>query len=425
MKSDLLSTDLYETRHLSPITDLDYKVLTDLYMPLVGTEAIGAYLSLLSCTDSLIESHEKIFKRTLLSLGQWINSLKALEAVGLVETRLAENEKIRLFSYLLYAPKSPNIYFADPLYARTLEGVLGKEETEALAKLYSNPPHPEEGEDVSETFESYFSSSISSPRNSSPLVSGGKVSRSPNTLFSLSSFFSFLKGHDKSLNESTYSNKELLYISHLSSLYGYSEETMADFSFENSLFSNSFGYRLNKKRLEKECLDSLQFSYLKESPSSKTKIPGDSSFSNMVRGMEKMSPIAFLTSLQKGHKIASSDASLLEELTGPMGLSASATNALIFFTLATKNNTLPKAFVEKVGASLIREGALTAVDALNYLNKTTAYSRSLPKKDEPVLPSIDKEPNEIRNEEATPSKETEKPVSYDEMMAALVFHPKK
>lgn len=425
MKSDLKSVDLYETHHLSPITDYDYGVLVDLYMPLVGASAIGAYLRLLSCADSLVESHEAVLKRSLLSIGEWVRALLALEAVGLVETRLSSTEKFRLFSYYLYAPKSPRVYFSDPLFATTLLKSLGTEETSSLAKKYANPTLPNSGEDVSETFEGFFSSSLS-PSSMVRLESGGKLSRSPKTLFSLPLFLSALKEKDDRAAGSTYSDKELLFISHLSSLYGYSEEAMADFAYECSDLSLPVGERLNGKKLEKECLDNVSFTYLKTKAGKPLKVEGDSSFANLIRAMEKESPVSFLTHLQKGHKIASGDASLLEELTGPMGLPYNVANALIFYTLTKKNNTLPRAFITKVAASLVREGVTNSLDAINYLNRSSSYSRkksasygaSGQSEATPTspLPSIDEA---IGNDEEEPTP------SADEILSRLVFKKKE
>ena len=42
-------------------------------------------------------------------------------------------------------------------------------------------------------------------------------------------------------------------------------------------------------------------------------------------------------------------------------------NVLVEQTLSTNNNVLSRAYIEKVAASLVREGITTALDAMNYL----------------------------------------------------------
>ena len=50
-------------------------------------------------------------------------------------------------------------------------------------------------------------------------------------------------------------------------------------------------------------------------------------------------------------------------------------NVLIRYTLDMKDNTLPRKYIEKVAASLVREGVTTVVEALNYLNKVNKKSK--------------------------------------------------
>ena len=58
-----------------------------------------------------------------------------------------------------------------------------------------------------------------------------------------------------------------------------------------------------------------------------------------------------------------------------MGLPNSVANALVLYVLTKNKNILSKKLTEKIGASLVREGVTTALDALNYLTYTTTNKK--------------------------------------------------
>ena len=117
--------------------------------------------------------------------------------------------------------------------------------------------------------------------------------------------------------------------------------------------------------------------------------------------MESLSPKEFLTILQGGASPASSDLRLIEDLSANFHLTPGVINALIDYVLTVNNNVLSRAYVEKIAASLAREGITTVLDAMNYLKKikkgsrkkTSSTSRSEPK-EEPIVTSNNEENQE-------------------------------
>lgn len=194
MKNDLVSTDLLEVRKMSLSSSLDSSFLLDLYLPLIGANSYSVYELLFSLETGQVYSHDKLLSRLQLSIGQFVNSLQALEATGLVKSFFTSDKNTRLFSYCLYSPLSAQKFFADPLFAGTLRKYLGKDECLLLAKKYTCDCLPDDYENVSESFLDYFSPDFNDKSyGQSLLKSGGVISSSPSLPFSESEFFTHLQ----------------------------------------------------------------------------------------------------------------------------------------------------------------------------------------------------------------------------------------
>lgn len=380
MNLDLSIKDLFETRKISPLSDYDHVVTIDLYMPLVGGKAIGLYFALYQNEENKITNHENILINTQYSVGEMVQCLNSLEAVGLVRTYLGEVNNCRLFAYCLYAPKNPSEFFADPLFAGTIEKYIGKEKCKLLADKYLNSTLPEKFKPISMSFLRYFSPDLNDDNYvKSVLSSGGKTSLNVDVAFPLDEFIKALSNIDNSFTLNSFSSSEINYISRVNALYGYNVDSLAAFVISSFDIRKEFGKRLDQKIFLKKCQDNINFSYLKvdNNVNKKNVIHGDSSVASLLRKMKSVTPIEFITRLQKGNKPAESDIKLIQTLTLDMGLNNEVTNALLFYVLSTHNNTLPKTYVEKIGASLVREGIVTAIDAWNYFNKTTKAKNNI------------------------------------------------
>jgi replication initiation and membrane attachment protein DnaB len=82
--------------------------------------------------------------------------------------------------------------------------------------------------------------------------------------------------------------------------------------------------------------------------------------------MEQLNPTDFLQLKQHGAEPSLSDIKLVRTLAIEMKLSFPVINALIHYVLTEQNNTLPRAYTEKLAASLGREGLTTALDTMDY-----------------------------------------------------------
>lgn len=88
---EVLPVDQYTVRLADVITDMDNHVLTLLYQPLIGTEAVGLYNSLRSQLPSGkyqgdIHTHHQLSVLLDLSLPKLLEARKKLEAIDLLRT---------------------------------------------------------------------------------------------------------------------------------------------------------------------------------------------------------------------------------------------------------------------------------------------------------------------------------------------------
>ena len=110
----------------------------------------------------------------------------------------------------------------------------------------------------------------------------------------------------------------------------------------------------------------------------------------MIQLMETCPPAKYLSLLQNNTAPSSADLTLVSTLATSYNLSNGVINALINYVLQVKDNTLPKNYVEKIAASLVREGVTTVIETLNYLNKTNKRAKKAENKTSSYQPKTSK-----------------------------------
>ena len=111
---------------------------------------------------------------------------------------------------------------------------------------------------------------------------------------------------------------------------------------------------------------------------------GDSSLAKKINLMETISPKDYLQIMQNNTKPVNADLNLIDDISKNLHLPNPVINALIDFVLITQNNTFPRAYSEKIAASLARSNIKTTIDAMEFLNSVssgaTTYKKRIKKK---------------------------------------------
>ncbi len=402
-------TDSYNVLKESSYSFEDDAYLLDFYAPILSLKAIGVYLALRNEAGEENKPFSSFYLHYQISEGDFFSSLEGLEAIGLIKTYFLEKSESNSFSFALYSPRSPEEFLSNELLSGTLIRFTNEEYVLSLQKKYALSPLPEGYQDVSKKFMDQFQLDMSgklylslSSKNSLT----GKRCPAISLYFDKRKFLNKMKEERPSFQENILAKTEYVRIARYASLYAFDEETMASFllSSRNVFDMNKeYGSRVDFHALEKLCMDNDAHEYLRRKAGKASEIHGESGVATVIRAMDSMTSVDFLKLLQKGGKPAESDLRIINTLVAEMGLPENVTNALIFHVLKIHNNVLSSTYVEKLGASLVREGVETALDALNYLESNTKKMRKPQTKTEnkpspKKLSSLPKEATPIEKE---------------------------
>lgn len=416
-------TDSYNVLKESSYSFEDDAYLLDFYAPILSLKAIGVYLALRNEAGEENKPFSSFYLHYQISEGDFFSSLEGLEAIGLIKTYFLEKSESNSFSFALYSPRSPEEFLSNELLSGTLIRFTNEEYVLSLQKKYALSPLPEGYQDVSKKFMDQFQLDMNgelylSLSSNSSLA--GKRCPAISLYFDKRKFLNRMKEERPSFQENILAKTEYVRIARYASLYAFDEETMASFllSSRNVFDMNKeYGSRVDFHALEKLCMDNDTHEYLRRKAGKASEIHGESGVATVIRAMDSMNSVDFLTLLQKGGKPAQNDLKLINTLVVEMGLPENVTNALIFHVLKINDNALVPSYVEGLAATLVRQGAETALDALNFLERNVKKSRN-PQTTTSNKPTFKKQSSSLPKKslppkQPLPSKE-EKPASEEE-----------
>lgn len=416
-------TDSYNVLKESSYSFEDDAYLLDFYAPILSLKAIGVYLALRNEAGEENKPFSSFYLHYQISEGDFFSSLEGLEAIGLIKTYFLEKSESNSFSFALYSPRSPEEFLSNELLSGTLIRFTNEEYVLSLQKKYALSPLPEGYQDVSKKFMDQFQLDMSGKLYlslSSKNSLAGKRCPAISLYFDKRKFLNKMKEERPSFQENVLAKTEYVRIARYASLYAFDEETMASFllSSRNVFDMNKeYGSRVDFHALEKLCMDNDTHEYLRRKAGKASEIHSESGVTTVIRAMDSMNSVDFLTLLQKGGKPAQNDLKLINTLVVEMGLPENVTNALIFHVLKINDNALVPSYVEGLAATLVRQGVETALDALNYLERNVKKSRN-PQTTTSNKPTFKKQSSSLPKKslppkQSLPSKE-EKPVSEEE-----------
>ncbi|MCR5516939.1 MAG: DnaD domain protein [Lachnospira sp.] len=408
--------DMFKVHRATLVADYDRETLTNLYQPLIGYGALALYFTLWSEADmqrvNPLDAHESLLAKMKISIGEFIKARKALEGVGLVKTYLEDNKGAKIYTYELFAPKSPNEFFSDTLLYGLLINYIGEVDAKKLNNYYSSS-YKISGNDISSSFKEVFHPNFENVAfikalNNAPALGRNRAKMSLE--FSYERFYDALKEVSQ-ISEKAFSKGELKEIVRLASLNGLDETSAAHIVSNFYDPSLEKGKRVDLLKVTKAFQEETNYNYLSSfsgsKASSKAKpntVSSKNALAQKINIMESVSPKEYLMILQNGTEPALPDLKLIDYLSKKFKLNNAVLNAVIDYTLEKNNNILSKAYCEKICASIVRSNIETTVDAMNYLK---AIARGSSKKE------YIKE-DEVQYNEPVKSKSSKKEVNKDE-----------
>ncbi|MCH5180889.1 MAG: DnaD domain protein [Erysipelotrichales bacterium] len=380
--------DFYEIRFGSILSDSDRKVLIDLYQPIVGAGAIALFFKLWSDAENDREkgfySIDRLLNNMQVTSSELLLQRRHLEALGLIKTYQKElDEQKRCFMFCLFAPKQPREFFADPFFNGILTKYIGEKEVQKIASLYKMKIDTKDYKEVTASFGEVYLNEINSLNSASSTKLGnlkGRTTGNIYTQFDGDKFIAILVNQYHLSNEFL-SKDEVNYLSKIASIYGIDEETAAKYIEYYCDYTLKRGSRVDVYKLTETFKNLNEYSKVMPKKTKKsTKDMSNGKYADLIKLMEQTPATKYLSYLQNNTTPSQADLELIESLATNFNLPNGIINALISYTLEVKNNTLPRKYVEKVAASLVREGVTSVIEALNYLNKVNKSNKDLKEK---------------------------------------------
>ena len=399
--------DFYEVKRMNQISGLEWGYASDFYLPLLGPVPFAVYRMLYddeSANNGNASTHDKLFRKAQVSSGEFYHALECLEALALVKTYVNDEGGLHYFVYALYAPKQPKSFFKDVLLVGTLKKYIGEDAVKKLREKYKAPKVLPVFKDVSTTFSAVYHPDFTDPvygtNPSDSDVVGGELAI--NTDFNLPAFLANLANYG--IKGESLNSDEKASIAKYGILYSITPKAMAEIIANRYDGNAKYGERVDFKKVESDCLDTMEFKYLRGERED-SQVSGDSALAAKIRMMDKSSPIRFLSYLQGNTKPIPSDASIALYLSKDLKLPNGAVNALIDYALQTNDNILNRTFCEKTAAGMLREGVKNARDAMDYLNGLRKKRNGIKK---------NKQSAKVAYEDTQTNVSEEKPVEQEE-----------
>ncbi len=414
----VLPADSYIVVNKSIITEVDKKILVDLYQPIIGNSAVSLYLTLLNDLEknSFVTgelTHHHLLSVMQISLEDIVKSREKLEGIGLVKTYVKKGS-VNNYVYVLYAPVSASEFLNHPILNMVLYNNVGKLEYKKIVDSYKLPRIVlKDYEDISLKFDDVFTSvTVNSFFNNDNIVSKKKGE----ILFKdIVDFELLISGLDSNMiNEKAFNKDVRNLINNLSFLYNIDISTM------QSLIRTCINEKgmIDKDLLRKGARNFYQFENSGNLPTIvhysqpeylKSPVGDGSKRGKMIYTFENTNPYQFLKSKYKNGKVVARDLQIIENLLLDLKLSPGVVNVLLDYCLRVNNKKLNKNYIETIASHWKRLGIETVPEAMNACIKEhkksskKAVSLSKKKQEEKVPDwfdqTIDKKKNEKEEKE--------------------------
>ncbi len=417
----ILPADTYTVVNKTIIKDLDRKLITMLYQPIIGYSATSLYFTLVDDLDkrelmSEDLTHHHLMSTMQLKLDDIVIARKKLEAVGLLRTYY-KKDHVNNYVYLLYSPMSASEFLNHPVLNIVLYNNLGKKEYDRIVDFFKVPKIVlKDYEDISSNFSSVFTSV-----SGNILIENENIQKENTNKISLDSKIDFNMliasiptnmVSPRCFNDET---KEL--INALAYTYDIDNMNM------QGLVRNSINEKglIDKNELRKNARNFYQFEndgklptfiYTKQPDYLKTPLGDTSKWAKMVYTFETVNPYDFLRSKYKTGEPSLRDLKIIESLLVDQKMTPGVVNVLIAYVLKINNQKLSKNYIDTIAGQWKRLNIETVEEAMrisekehkklkkqfeNKTNKQQITYQAKPKKEE--LP--DWFNKELKNEEMT------------------------
>ena len=378
MQINLAPADKYIINNKGIITDSDIKVLVNLYQPIIGSNAVSLYLTLLNDLDkkdiSVSFNHHHLMTLMQLKLDIIKEARDKLEGIGLLKTYFKQGE-IDEYLYVLYSPLSAYEFFNHPILNVVLYNNIGVLEYEKLQEYYKvSRISVKDYQDITRDFESVFTSSINQNLlfDNSSIID--KQTRDIIVKSDIDIDLLIASIPKRLVSPKCFTDDVRDLIIKLAYLYKIDNLNM------QGLVRNSLNERgmIDKTELRNSCRNYYQFEnngrlptliYNRQPEYLKTPLGVDSKLAKLIYSFENTSPYDFLRKSYGNTEPTNRDKKLIENLMLEQKLNPGVVNVLIDYFLKVNNKKLNKDYIETIVGQWKRLKVETVVDAMEVCKK--------------------------------------------------------
>lgn len=358
------------------MTSEEIQVLTLLYQPIIGPQAVSLFTTL--NTLALKKQEQSLTHHLLLQLlntniEEFLEWRYKLEAVGLVSVYITEES--HHITYVLKRPMKARAFFSDGIINVFLNLKVGNVDYQALKQFFIEDAFKAEGKNVSKPFNEVFDTTVllrnSQTLQASPLPvsemkrEGVELEKA----FNEELLFALLKQFG--LDDQILSDKLLDQINKIAFLYKLDESELARLIFD-ALDSDGF---VNLEVFRKQAKQYFQF-LNKGKPIEVVEVSQVNqetmiSEANAASAKEKQllihlsqHPLSFLKFKQHQKEPVPADRQLVEWLVVDQQMPSGVVNVLIDYVLNISDGRLPKQLVEKIAGEWQRKEINTTEKAM-------------------------------------------------------------
>lgn len=378
-KYSLLPADSYVVINKTILHDEDRKIITSLYLPVIGTDAVMLYFSLWADLDdakivSKDFTHQKLVSNLRRTTSEIENARHKLEAIGLIKT-LVKKSNVNNYIYELYSPVSANEFLSHPILNIVLYSNIGKTQYDNLVKSFKLPRfNTTNYEDITKSFSDVFESASMTSYD----LSLEDIKRYNKLKLNINSNFDFnflISSMPKNIDTSKVFTKDIQQlIINLSFIYDIDAVKMSNII--KGCF-NEKGF-INKDLLRKSARNYYQFDnggmlptiIDNSQPEYLRKAIGDTSKrAKMIYTFETISPRELLIKINNGNDPTRRDLKLIEDLTIDYKLKPGVVNVLIDYVININDKKLTRGLIETLAGEWQRLGIETVEEAMNVAEK--------------------------------------------------------
>lgn len=350
------------------LTDLDRKVLTHCYLPIIGDKALSIYLTLYTmlepgAQESNVLNHSQLIKLTGIPKTKFQTERRKLEAVGLLDSYYKDAH----FIYVLKSVLSPFEFFNNNDLVRILESVIGRDELDPLAyNFLLRRLDPKQFECITASFDEVFEEVFESEAD----YTGIGIDTSNNGIiiknekFNVDHFIILIDAMDILSKEILHSEEFLDLIKRYAFLYSLSVEQLKDvvvLSVNENKTINFEDLELHVKRVYDNRNQNVKFIKKREVVRSSDKL---------INALNTITPND-LVKHKYQTELTSSEISMFDKLLKETNITVGVLNVCILYVLSEKNGEIPSFnYFLKVINTWIRAGINDTASALAHINNT-------------------------------------------------------